>query len=112
MQSGMELVAICRPISLPQQARCYAGSGAECIPGLQQALLPASGNFSSTWSPCPASMHWHHLNGLAGVGYIHWKRACPASSASCSFIFPTKWTELRCEKNVDTFDPEDTGSLE
>ncbi|XP_041910877.1 N-alpha-acetyltransferase 60 [Arvicola amphibius] len=41
-----ELVATCRPISLPQvQARCYAGSGAEWMPGLQQALLPASGNF-------------------------------------------------------------------
>lgn len=64
---------------------------------------------SSSGSLCPASMHWHHLNGLAGVGYIRWKRACQASS---SFIFPSKWTELRCEENVDTFDPEDTGSLE
>lgn len=25
---------------------------------------------------------------------------------------PTKWTELCCEKNVDAFDPEDTGTLE
>lgn len=64
----------------------------------------------STWSPCPASMHWHHRNGLAGVGYTHWKRARQASASS--FIFPTKWTELHCEENVDTFDPEDTGSLE
>lgn len=70
-------------------------------------LLPET----SSWSLCPASMHWHHLKGLAGVGYIHWKRACQASSAS-SFIFPSKWTELRCEENADTFDTEDTESLE
>lgn len=80
--------------------------------GLRQALFLLLETSPSTWSPCPASMHWHHPNGLAGVGYIHWKRSCQASPASCSFIFPTERTELCCEKNMDIFDAEDTGTLE
>ncbi|KAM7333033.1 hypothetical protein ACRRTK_006353 [Alexandromys fortis] len=55
----------------------------------------------SSGSLCPASMHWHHPNGLAGVGYIHWKRACQASSASSislqnglNFAVKRMWTPL------------------
>ncbi|GAB1300611.1 N-alpha-acetyltransferase 60 [Apodemus speciosus] len=60
------LVATCRPISLPQlQARCYAGSGAEC------ALLPPG---VLVLPPCPGTTQWpgRHV-------YIHWERALQAS---------------------------------
>ncbi|XP_036061518.1 N-alpha-acetyltransferase 60-like [Onychomys torridus] len=92
------------------QAWCYAGSGEECMPGLQQALLPASGNFS---------LHLEPLSCLHALAPSQWPGRCwlhslekGFSSASCSFIFPTEWTELCCEKNMDIFDTKDIGTLE
>lgn len=67
---------------------------------------------SSTWSLCPASMHWHHPMAWQVLAIFTGKGLAGPLLCLLLLHLPTKWTELCCEKNVDAFDPEDTGTLE
>lgn len=83
-----ELVATCRPISLPQlQARCYAGSGAERVLVVNRLSFHLE-SLSCLHALAPP-------NGLAGVSTFTGKGL--SRLLLCLLLLqllPTRWTEL------------------
>lgn len=65
----------------------------------------------STWSPCPASMPWHHPMAWQVCLHSLGKGLPGFSSVSCSFSSFLQ-DGLNFAENVDISDPEDTGTLE